>query len=272
VAKQRPRHHRPAAITDFPQLFSRPRIVSHRGHRTGADQLQPAAEFDHLRRAERLLEVEVERAVIDRAIGLPDGLARVLVQGDDVLDIASVDVDQEQVLEQDRRRTGALVMIAIQVAARPEDSARCRVQAGRAVRSEVDIDAARFHGGRGRRIAVHHADVLRVGRVEDFDVMNDLSGLAIHADGEHLGAVGRGGGEPDLALPDHRRGPTEAGDRRLPSDVFGFAPRHRQPTVGRMTVPRRPAKLRPRLASRRAHRDERHNPTSDQLANHRSSP
>ena len=211
-------------------------------------------------------------AVVDRTVGFPDGPAGVFVQSDDVLHVAAIDVDEEQVLEQDRRRTGAFVMVAIQVAARPQNSAARRVQASRAVGSEMDIHAAGLDRGRRRGITVDHADVFRLGRVKNFDLSHDFSALAIHTDREHLGAVRRSGREPDLVLPDDRRGPAEAGERRLPGDVLRFAPRQRQPAAVGVTVPRGPAELGPGLTCRRAHRCQGHGPESDQLGNHRLAP
>ena len=163
-------------------------------------------------------------------------------------------------------------MIAIQIAASPHDLARRRVQAGRAIGAEMGVDAARFDRRRGRRIAVHHGDMFRIGRVEDLDLMDDLARFAVDADGEHFRTVGRGGGEPDLLVPNHRGRPAAFGNRRLPSDVFRLAPGDRQPTAGRVPVARRPAEFGPRFAGRgtgsQNRRREPNREESDRVANH----
>ena len=143
-------------------------------------------------------------------------------------------------------------MAAGQVVALPQDVAGGGVETGGAVAAEVNVHAARLDRGRRRRVAVDGvAEWLGIVAVKQFLVVHDFAGFGVDADGKELVAVFGRGGQPDLAVHDHRRGPAAVRNRRLPTDVFRFAPRERQADGrrrtrrGNMTVAVRPAKLGP---------------------------
>ena len=71
--------------------------------------------------------------------------------------------------------------------------------------------------------------------LEESLVEQDLAGLAVHADREHLAAILSGGGHPNLPAPNDRRGPAAVVNRRLPTHILRLAERHGQP--GSRAVP-----------------------------------
>ena len=186
-----------------------------------------------------------EGAEVDRAVGFPDRFAGQLVERHDVLHVASVDVKNQQLAEQNRRRAGPLVMIAFEIAPRPEHGAAGRIQTGRAVAAVMHPNPAFFDHRSGRSVAGDAGNVVGIFGVEDLQVMHDLAALAIDAHGKHLMPVGRGRGHPDLVGPDHGRGPAAIVDRGFPDDVLGIAPADGQACRVRMSVAAGPAKLGP---------------------------
>src|SRR5262249_1264467 len=113
-----------AAVDHPPKLFAGHRVVRDGGFRGRRDQLVAAVDGDDAGRAVRFLQVAVVLLVLKIAVGLPGGLARVLVQGDDVLQVIAVVGHDQQVLVNDRRRAGAAPVVARQVTAFP-DRLRC---------------------------------------------------------------------------------------------------------------------------------------------------
>ena len=101
-----------STVIDPPQLLSGIGIVRRRGNRSGTDQLRAALVNNHARRAIRLLGIPVVRAIVDFAIRLPHRLAGPFVQRHDVLQIESVEVNDQQVSMKNRRRAGATVVVA----------------------------------------------------------------------------------------------------------------------------------------------------------------
>ena len=75
---------------------------------------------------------------------LPDRLSGLLVERDDVLDVAAVEVHEQQVPEDDRRRPGAAKVIALEIAARPQHLAGRGVERRGARRTERHVDASRL--------------------------------------------------------------------------------------------------------------------------------
>ena len=101
-------------------------------------------------------------------------------------------------------------MVAIQVTAFPEFFAGLRVQTGCAVGAEVHVDSPLFNDrGRGGMCVEVIVFGLRLGHVEDLDVVHLFPGLKIDANGEHFGAVHFCGRYPNLILPDNGGGPTK---------------------------------------------------------------
>src|SRR6185436_5221345 len=94
---------------------------------------------------------------------------------------------------------------------------RLRVEARRAVRAEVNVDAPLLEDRRRRRVAVELLPQ-RVGLRDDEQLVvgEDLAAVTVDADHRQLLAVARAGGEPDLLPPDDGRRPAAAVDRGLP--------------------------------------------------------
>src|SRR5688572_10279957 len=176
-----------AALFHAPALFSGHRVVAVDRLPAQADEQRLAADVDDGWRRVRFSEVTVplrlavglEVLEIDRAGRLPDGLAGALVEGNDVLHVDAVEVHDQQVAEEDRRRAGAAEVIALEVAPLPERLARAGVERGRTGRAVVDVDAPRFGDGRRRGVAVELVSGLRVLDREHLQVVDDLSALDI---------------------------------------------------------------------------------------------
>ena len=125
-------------------------------------------------------------------IRLPDRAAGLLVERDDELVVAAVEVEEKQVAIEDRRGAGAAEVIALNVASRPKHPAGLRVEAGRARGTERRVEPACFDDRCGRGIAIEGDAVLRFGDVEQLQVLKDAASAGIDADSEELLAVGRG--------------------------------------------------------------------------------
>ena len=91
-----------AAMVHLPEFASGQGVIRHRADRGGAHELPPARVLDDRRRAVGLLEVAVVGPVVDRAVGLPRGPARRLLEGHHVLHVEPVEVHDEQVVHCDR--------------------------------------------------------------------------------------------------------------------------------------------------------------------------
>ena len=254
VPRDRPRARRETgALLQPPQLLAGERIVSVRRHRSRADQHRLSADRDDLRRRERLAEiavrldlaVRVDVLEIHRPRRLPHRLARPLVERDDVLHVAAVEVHDEQVAEEDRRRAGAAEVVALEIAALPDHLAGRRVDRGRAGRPERHVDAAGLDHRRRRGVGVERVRELRRRDVEQLQVVQRLAGVLVERHREQLLAVRRRGRQPDLLAEDDRRRPGAAVDRHLPAHVLGFTPLTGTSALADAPVPSRSAELRP---------------------------
>src|SRR5690349_6475814 len=103
-----------------------------------------------------------------------------------------------------------------------------------------------------RGIGISLLNSLRLGDLEELDVVNDLARVRVDRDGIILMPVVRGGGHPDEILPDDGRRPTAIVDGCLPDDMLGLAPGKRQANGVRAAIPPRPTKLRPVVIGRGA--------------------
>ena len=164
---------------------------------------------------------------VDRARRLPHGLAGVLVERDDVLHVNAVEVHDQQVAEEDRRRAGAAEVIALEVAPLPEHLAGARIDRRGARRAEGDVDAAGLADRRRRRVAVERVCLLRLLDLEQLQVVDDLSARDVESQCRQLAAVGRRRRHPHLVADDDRRRPAAAVNRRLPADVALLTPGQR---------------------------------------------
>src|SRR5205823_13559072 len=140
-----------------------------------ADELRLAGSFDDARRGKRLHHVAIVGAIFDVAVGPPDRFAGLLIEGDDVVEVKAIHVEDQQILEDDRRAAGATEMLARQIAALPEDLAAFGAEAGGAVAAEMDLDAAFFDRGRTRSVAVEGvAERVHLLVVPEVNIVNDL--------------------------------------------------------------------------------------------------
>ena len=150
-----------------------------------------------------------------------------LSSADDVLHVTAVEVHDQQVAEDDRRRAGAAVVIALEVAPLPEHLAGARIDRRRAGRAEGDVDAAGLADRRRRGVAVERVRVLRLLDLEQLQVVDDLAARDVEGQGRQLASVGRRRRHPHLVADDDRRRPGAAVNRRLPADVALFTPGQR---------------------------------------------
>src|SRR4029079_14811660 len=117
---------------------------------------------------------------------------------------------------------GAAEMLTGQIAPLPDDFAALGIEAGRAVATEMDVDASRFDRRRARGIAVQgiaqRKDLLVVPEV---NIVEYFARVLIDADRVVLRPVFRRGRDPNLIAPDHRTAPAFVVQRRLPLDILG---------------------------------------------------
>src|SRR5215510_2658466 len=162
------------ALFDAPEFLAGERVVGVSGLRAQADQLPPAVDHRDMRSGEGLakipvggyLSVRVDVLKVYRSLRQPDCLTGLFVQRDDELMVAAVEVHDQQVAEDDRRRPGAAKMVALDVTALPKYFEALRIDAGRARRSECDVNAPLFDHRRGRGVGVERMGVLRLRHVE----------------------------------------------------------------------------------------------------------
>ena len=143
-------------------------------------------------------------------------------------------------------------MATAKVRSLPKDFACVRVQAGRSVTAEMDINTARFdnrgRGGIGIDIIPQWLGVIAV---KELLVELDLAGLRINADPKIIMAVNRRGCQPDLRPENRRRRPPAIWYGRLPFDVLRFRPLKRDSAKisiaagANMAVPKRSSEFRP---------------------------
>src|SRR6266852_7921095 len=108
-------------------------------------------------------------------------MAGLFVESDDVLEVNTVESEDHQVLEQNRRGRRAAIMAATQIVPFPKDFGGRGVEAGGAIAAEVDIYAARLDRGRGRGVTIDVvAQRLRRIAMEYLFVETNFSGFGVH--------------------------------------------------------------------------------------------
>src|SRR5947208_2196809 len=110
-------------------------------------------------------------------------------------------------------------MVAFEIAARPEDLAGFGVETSQAGRAEGNINATSFDDGRGRSVGIELVRELGGGNVEELEIVNDFSGVAVHADDGQFAALFGGGRDPHLRPPDDGTRPRAAMDGCFPFDA-----------------------------------------------------
>ena len=125
-------------MMDSPDFLARLWFVDDRFHRRGTDQLLLLADTDHCRCGVSLLKITVVRVVVDVTVGLPDGMAGVFVEGDHILHVDAVELNDQQIAVQNGRGGGAAEMIADKIAALPQFFTSLSVEAGGAVGAKGD--------------------------------------------------------------------------------------------------------------------------------------
>ena len=246
------------------EFIARQRLIGIERLGALADEDRPTIDARHLRRGKRLAQVAfglrfavcIEVLEIDRALLPPDGFSGLFVEGDHELVIAPVEIHDQQIAVENRRRAGTAIMIAHEIAPFPKHFARFRVQTSRSWRAERHINAARFYDRRRRGVTVELMTELRLLDLEDPLVPQNPAGAAIHAKNEQAAPVFGRRREPDLVAQNDGRRPCLAVDRRLPLHVFRFTPGQRQIAGVGPAVAVRPAELRPVLARPRRDRQQ----------------
>jgi hypothetical protein len=140
------------------------------------------------------------------AFGFPADGSGGFVECDDELDIGAIAVEDEEILEEYGRATGAVAVIVFEFAVGPDDVAG-GIEAGGAMGAEVDVDAIFFEDGCGGSVAVFTVDGAGVLEFEDDDIMKQLTGVAVEGECVEGFAVIDGGGEPELLSEDCGGGP-----------------------------------------------------------------
>src|SRR6185295_11738830 len=127
-----------APLLDLPDLPAGERVVAVGRLRADADQDGLALDCHHVGRREGLAKVALRLRLsvgpdvpeVDRALRAPDRLPGALVERDHELMVASVEVHDQEIAEDDGRRAGAAEMVAFEVAPLPQHLSRARVDGG----------------------------------------------------------------------------------------------------------------------------------------------
>jgi len=252
VPINRPGNGGKAVVPDLPEFLSRHGIVRVDGLRSRTDKLPPGPAGNHERHGECLSLINGDRSVIERAVRFPGGLSVRGVESDQVLDIAAVDIHDQQVSQQERGTAGPGpgFMVAVQIAPRPKDGSRGGIQTRRTVGAEMHVDPARLDHRRRCRVGILRSDWLRPLDVKDVKIVEDLPGLPIHADGEQPVTIPRGSRHPDLISANDGRGPSVIMDGRLPDSPLVLTPGQREMSRAGVPLTGRPTKLPPILVRR----------------------
>ena len=152
-------------------------------------------------------------------------------------------------------------MAAGEITPFPQRLSRGGVQTRRSKTAKVNIHASHLNHRRRRGVAIHRGAIaqrLRIVRVKQVFVKENLARLFVHADGVEIVALDRRSRHPNLSAHDHRGGPSAMRNLRLPLHIVRLAPRQRQPDGFGVTgsqnrpVASWPAKLGPVRPGRRA--------------------
>src|SRR5262245_28475703 len=138
-------------------------------------------------------------------------------------------------------------MVALEVPTGPKHLARLGVQTRSGRGTECHVNPALLDYRRWGGVGVVFANVRLFLEREQLEIMQDLPGVAVHAQDEKLQAILGGGGLPDLIAPNYGGGPRFSVDWHLPLNVIGFTPRQRQPAGLGGTIPPGSTKLSPIL-------------------------
>src|SRR5262249_16369864 len=116
------------ALFDAPEFLAGERVLGISGLGAQADQLPPSVDHPDVRRRKSFAKVAVRRNLsvrvnvlkVYRPFRLPDRLAGLLVQREDELAVAAVEMHDQPVEKKNRRRSRAAEMVALDIAGFPE--------------------------------------------------------------------------------------------------------------------------------------------------------
>jgi len=114
----------------------------------------------------------------------------------------------------------------------------------------MHVDAARLDRRRRCGVGILRGDRLWPRDIKDVDIVNDLPGLPIHADGEQFVTIRRRRRHPDLLFANDRRGPPVIVDGCLPDNLVVLVPVQRETIRAGMSLSGRTTKLPPILLRR----------------------
>ena len=146
---------------------------------------------------------------------------------------------------QDRRRTRATEVVALQVAPFPQLFARARVQTSHARLAKRHVNPALFDDWGGGCVAVVPFPEIRLIGLEDQQVVDHFARVSVEAHRVESTAAVVGRGHPNLVSPNHRGGPPFVMDCGLPSDVLLLGPLQRKLRRGADTIATRPSEFGP---------------------------
>ena len=184
VARDRPGNVRETqhAIVEPPELLAGGGVVAVEPVGGRGDDVLLAVDRENQRRSVGLLQLRV-LVHLTAALGLPGQLAGLRIKAGDILFVASVHVKNDLVLPQDRGAARAVFVHDLELLVTPEHLCAGGVDAGGTVGAEVAVEPAlvkeRSRGG----VAVELVDPLGLLLGEHLDIMEDLAGLPVKADG-----------------------------------------------------------------------------------------
>ena len=183
--------------------------------------------------------------VVDGAVLLPTRGPGLGIQGHHELPVAAVEIQIQETLMQDRRRTRATEVVALQVAPFPQLFARARVQTSRARLAKRYVNPALFDDRGGGCVAVVPFPEIRLIGLENQQVVDHFARVSVEAHRVESTAAVVGRGHPNLVSPNHRGGPPFVMDCGLPSDVLLLGPLQRKLRRGADTIATRTSEFGP---------------------------
>src|SRR5688500_1200852 len=144
------------AFLNAPEFLAREWIIGVRRFGADANQGRFATDLSHVRCRERLakvtlglrLSVWTEVLEVDGTVRSPNGLARVLIERDDILATTPIEVHNQKIPVKDRRRTGGTIMITFKVPPLPKHFAGAGIEARSPWRTKRHVDSFFFHDRR----------------------------------------------------------------------------------------------------------------------------
>ena len=226
--EQRANGARVLFVANFPKFLAAGRIVGDHGFGCWRDNLLLALDLDGMGSAVGFFPVAILGAVVDFAIGFPNGLAGVFIEGNEVLVVEAIHAEDQEVAEEDGASPSTSVVVARQIPSFPKDRCVLGIERCGAISTKRDVNSLAIADRSRRAVGVELVIVfLRFLIGENHSIDQDFSVVSIDGKHRHAQSIVGGVGQPDFFAPDDRGGPSLTRQIRAPGDVGRFVPEDR---------------------------------------------